>query len=884
MSARLLLSYDITDIDPGMAFHDEGLPRLKLLRIVLRVADNCLTNKLGFDKKGGASGPLLNSASALGIANLLWPSQAPAERQKNINSIMTNTSDNAQIALLRRTLCSYSPGKADEVPEVTRVTCIAVRKTDEVVDPSRAAEKSNRYIELRGNNWRCRLVRTAPSKIELVCERRRAILSLDGCKDGSILIDRLFTPGTAPLVPPRPLTLRPPANDNELPDCLSEYLADVLQRQFRIHALFDAARPAGSRPLCIERATVNEEYQDHKGNVSCCVFAYFHASCGTCICPAWHRCKASGRSYVRCEVQVCGRNSTQRCPHTNNTRKNAFVPGMCTSDLKMAVQCVHGKEEHKGIRVSIGTDRITQHAKAELLTILYGARAFQHERKKIEMTKLLGFIENDLMIQQCKINREYEKETKPHEVMCVRDALCVDLLRRGFVSQSQHKKGVKPHIIERAPGASLKDMSKEESNLKEYHLHLFPPYAAMKSPIVQPPRLKPATSSASLISIPSSVASSQGPPKRQRTAHTDLQTMDLVEYVDVEWAMAALEQSQAGMVNPELDEGQRLCAHFFASYTTAILEKCGPEQISTEGRRVRPLHVTYKRKHGAGRFFADETSGLYDGRKQETRGLNCQAAPSLLREFYYRGDHDFDQANAQMEIFKQMCKKLTWSDGTTAQETHGLNDWCDNRADFIDDVAEFHGLPPDSERWADARKDDIKKLILSLTFGGSYVSWIRDVLYSKVKGEQYDYRKPEPQHPRVLRFQQDMQNVRECVFRSNEWKCFVAKDTARLQKEGQKTAEQIPRSVFSRIAQTEEHKVLMSMLRFLNGEGFQVRSLCFDGLQVAHCAKTPDLRAMQERIKIETGYDIAVVEKPLYREISQQPPTLCFKRYKTPTK
>lgn len=223
-------------------------------------------------------------------------------------------------------------------------------------------------------------------------------------------------------------------------------------------------------------------------------------------------------------------------------------------------------------------------------------------------------------------------------------------------------------------------------------------------------------------------------------------------------------------------------------------------------------------------------------------------------------------------IMLQMAAKLTWTDDRSAAPMPELEAWCRDRPEFIEHVAEVHCLAPDEERFVEYRKDMVKELVISLLFGGSYGRWIRALCDEE--GRRADM---EPRSPRINRLAKELLQLRKDVFESKQWIGFVEKDRARLLAEGKKKdADEIDRSVMARIAQRTENVILDAMRASVAEQGFEVLSLCFDGLHVQHRPqRVLDLAAMQARITRDTGYVIEVVEKPLF---SPELPTLSLAR------
>ena len=144
---------------------------------------------------------------------------------------------------------------------------------------------------------------------------------------------------------------------------------------------------------------------------------------------------------------------------------------------------------------------------------------------------------------------------------------------------------------------------------------------------------------------------------------------------------------------------------------------------------------------------------------------------------------------------------------------------------FVAHVAEVHALPCDAERWEDYRKEEVKELVISLVFGGVYEGWLRK--------RGLDTAPAAPRSPKIVRLQAELAALRDAVFTSLRWAPHVAEQRERLRRIGRKeTDDEIDRSVFALIAQSEEDRILLAMRRSADAQGFAVLSLQFDGFFV----------------------------------------------------
>ena len=271
----------------------------------------------------------------------------------------------------------------------------------------------------------------------------------------------------------------------------------------------------------------------------------------------------------------------------------------------------------------------------------------------------------------------------------------------------------------------------------------------------------------------------------------------------------------------------------------------------------------YKRKAAIGRLYTSNVKTMPDWSKDDApRAICLQGAPRELRPFLCgRLCRDYDMKNAQPQLLRQVAQQLEWHPPRAPPELPELEDWCAQRDAFIEHVAERHALPADAERWPEYRKDAVKELVISLIFGGAYEGWLRR--------RGLDTAPEAPRSPKIVRLQRELAALREAVFTSLRWAPHVAEQRARLRREGKKeTEEEIDRSVFALIAQSEEDRILAAMRHAADAQGFQILSLQFDGFFVREKpGRRLDLADVSTRIARDTGYSMEVVEKPLFSDV-----------------
>jgi hypothetical protein len=455
------------------------------------------------------------------------------------------------------------------------------------------------------------------------------------------------------------------------------------------------------------------------------------------------------------------------------------------------------------------------------------------------------------------------------------DVAAVASLRLGGVAQ--HKN---PRKLCHPDGPAL---TKGEQSLQQFHHWMFPQRGAPHGRVVFVPQTLYAGGAADGVaedcqstSKRAKVASQTHPRAASPCEHQKvIENRDYVyegmtEYLDADGLANLREQLRLLMDRPDLPPRQRERGLHFQQFLQVCDAEYGGEIEGPLGLGARPLYCKYRARNDGGRLYPTGMPKAPGWNKGEARSVCIQGAPREVRVFLCcRWAHDYDMANAQPEMLRQMPQRLQWIDGRQAPVLPELERWCADRPEYIEHVAEAHRLPTDEQRYYEYRKDTVKELMIRLMFGGQYTSWIRDLCR--------EMRRPaarEPRSPRVEALQTELTQLRKDVFESRQWLGFVERDRARLKAEGKKKKEgqeegqeeaAIDRAVFARIAQKTENEVLTVMRRFCKEQGWTVLTLCFDGLMIAERpGHTIDLAAMNARILKDTGYRIKIVEKPLF--------------------
>jgi hypothetical protein len=361
-------------------------------------------------------------------------------------------------------------------------------------------------------------------------------------------------------------------------------------------------------------------------------------------------------------------------------------------------------------------------------------------------------------------------------------------------------------------------------------------------------------------------------------------TNTMIEFVDVSGVEEARRQIDQLVNQPNLPTYQRERGALYRRILDAFEEQSEPS-APFRGFNVRRLRCNYTQRSDGGRLYPQtKGAGLWDVQKQERRTIALQAAPRELRPFLAgRFCHDLDLKVCHPQIIRQLVHTLTFDGERRAFDTSELDDWCNNRDDYIEHIAKVHDLPPDDKKWFEYRKDCAKLAVLLSTYGGSYAKWKEQILVEGL-GRPKASMVHEPESPRINRLHQEITVIRQAIFDSDQWCSWVTRDKERLRVSGKKRKkagnvdeEAISRSTFSRVIHKIEDGILMSMRRFLVRNGHRTMSLQFDGLLVAG-GMTIDynLKGMSEAIQTDTGYKIEVLEKALH--VKDGWPRMCLDR------
>ena len=327
------------------------------------------------------------------------------------------------------------------------------------------------------------------------------------------------------------------------------------------------------------------------------------------------------------------------------------------------------------------------------------------------------------------------------------------------------------------------------------------------------------------------------------------------ELVHVEWiddaGLKRVREEIGAALDSGLDAAKARSANFLLRYIDAVDKVYAP--VGANGT-LRSRRVSYaKRSADFGRAYACAPKGPEWAENEPStvavQGMSGQLRPFLLNTIV----HDLDMENAHPTIVLQQAQEYhRWpehSGGVAPLSTFHLSCVVNDRPEFIKHIADFHSLPTDPE----IRKRMGKGLILKLMYGGGYASWLRE------------NRLPFCMSKRVKALKEEILVIRRAFLSSKKFSSSVCAERARLDQQKGKVGDAADRSIFAKLAQHQEHVLLMAMRRYLRNHNWVVHSLVYDGLTVAHQeGRQVDLKAMEIFVKEGTGFSITINEKPLF--------------------
>ena len=733
-----------------------------------------------------------------------------------------------------------------------------------------------------------------------------------------VVVDRAFAPATPTASRQSSDDLqramnqkRVPHSASRLPDALVVQLLDFMQRRMRAHVLVAASGPADSmRLLRAEDANVRflgfREAGNHQPTMR--VTVRLHQAASDCLCQAHllvqpeKRLNLSftGRKYATITLDMCGETLSEDgcCPtHGGNCSKNPLVPRVCCCNLRVKMSCDHEyRKREEGFCKPVGCffpiDLHNEFERCELgmlmatasewhrrATRVFSARETTNEQKLQRSARLVSILEQDVDTRAERVDRMWLNNPKrvAEQDLQALDLLALEKLREGGLVQAKAvKKDAMPSKLVHA--GEGREANKEEKKLQGRYFWMFAkpgaPYGVRSAPGAPG---APAAASAAGLSFcgsasvnPDPELRDESPPaKRQCVESKEHMYEELTEYMDVEGMKTMRSQIQA-LLTTDLPQKQRERGEMFLQFLDSLERETGEEMEGPLGYRVKPLVCKYSNRNDGGRLYATGGARIQDFGAGFAYSVSIQGVPREIRDFLCcRWSHDYDLSNAQPEMLRQLAGLLTWADGRSKPKLPIMEEWCAHRKDFIQQAADLHSLPLDEDMYPDYRKDQIKRCVISLMFGGKYETFVKTICETLRRNPDL-----EPRSKKLQRMEAELTELRTATFQSREHYEFYELDSKRMVKEGKKVDKdgkpdqaKIDRGVFARIAQRLENDVLSVMRKFFANEGFQVLSLCFDGCMVKHRRdKSPDLSKLNKKILDETGFRLLVLEKEMFSQ------------------
>ena len=227
------------------------------------------------------------------------------------------------------------------------------------------------------------------------------------------------------------------------------------------------------------------------------------------------------------------------------------------------------------------------------------------------------------------------------------------------------------------------------------------------------------------------------------------------------------------------------------------------------------VHVKYnysKYLIDKGRLFVENGVGL--------QSIKRKYRMMLTDGIYY----DLDFVNCHPVILRQYCKKY-------GIESEYLDVFVDMRDDVLMIVQNFH----------DISREQAKKLILRLTYGGGY----------KLKNEKGEY-EPDKKCDILLGYKEEISNISN-IIKDIEVEIYNIAEKVKYKKNKNS-------STLSMVINIIENELLMLMYEWLVKEGFVIGVLCFDGLMVEKDKIMSEdvLVRCEEYIESKKGYKVKI--------------------------
>ena len=238
--------------------------------------------------------------------------------------------------------------------------------------------------------------------------------------------------------------------------------------------------------------------------------------------------------------------------------------------------------------------------------------------------------------------------------------------------------------------------------------------------------------------------------------------------------------------------------HWLSNYLDAV-DASYAQKVDADGLRWQRVPYGQRPDSNGNGTARQEATGVRTLTKRDGKTIASvclQGMPRDLRPYACSGvARDLDFKMCHPLIFSQLPAKLTWSKQRDPPSVAEICKLCQEggkgRDELFEELAGWHKLDADKDKWPGYRKDLLKKLITQLFYGGSYKSWIQKSLLPPREADDGTKLPPvrdpthERCHTRVDALQTEVRALREAIFTSEQWAEFcghVAQNTARREE------------------------------------------------------------------------------------------------------
>lgn len=358
-------------------------------------------------------------------------------------------------------------------------------------------------------------------------------------------------------------------------------------------------------------------------------------------------------------------------------------------------------------------------------------------------------------------------------------------------------------------------------------------------------------------------------PENVQEMRTRWEGKELCSLIHVPGALEAERQLRQICESSRTEYSVRERAGYHLAYILRLTE-CLRARATLENDTWILKHA-YSARKGAGRLYADVSSYQALETNDKIRSYSVQGCPKSIRgKLCGMFAYDVDLVNSHPTIMLHLMNLI----GIDASKTR-LHDYVNFRSKsgglyckhgWIESVATFHDI---SETYPGRRKDLVKNLFLRITYGGAYSSWRKDCFGTK----------PVEFHPEVVRFERELDELREKVASHPSWSAFYEWHRTRLEHEDAEERRRhddtlnfarpvLPR-VFSLLVQTLETHALQVAMQVFVDDGQTITSIIHDGFHVlATKLKREQLvrlmRLAESEILLQTKMPMRIEEKEFY--------------------